>query len=133
MRTLPLLIVSRDTRLQDGLVFELRRARVPAVSADDAQRAVSLLQCQPFRAVIIDVDRASDWPVCQAIAAAAAVAVTPAIAMCAWTARDGRYRMRAFDSGCAAFVAKPCSPDTLLRTVERLDSGERRIEVMGQP
>jgi DNA-binding response OmpR family regulator len=131
MRTHPLLIVSRDPRLQDGLVFELRRARVPAVSADDTHGAIALLQGQRFRAVIIDVDRAGDWPVCQAIAAAAALANSPTIAMCAWTAPDGRYRMRAFDSGCAAFVSKPCSVDTLLRTVERLDSGERRIEVMG--
>ena len=132
MRTHPLLIVSRDTRLQDGLVFALRRARVAAVSADDMNAARALLQCQLFRAVIIDVERAADWPVCQAIAAAAAMASVPAIAMCGRTTGDARYRNRAFESGCAAFASKPCSGDTLLRMVERLDSGERRFEVMGR-
>jgi DNA-binding NtrC family response regulator len=132
MHTDPLLIVSRDTQRQDGLVFALRRARVGAVSADDAHDAVALLQWQPFRAVIIDVERAADWPMCQAIAGAAAIAGAPALAMCAWTAPDGRSRDRAFESGCAAFASKPCSVDTLLRTVERLDNGERRFAVMGR-
>jgi DNA-binding response OmpR family regulator len=133
MRTDPLLIVSRDARLQDTLVAGCRSARVPAVSADGAAGAVTLLREQPFRCVVVDVEQAADWPGCDAISAAALVAGVPVILVTAWTAPEGRYRSRAFNSGCAAFIRKPCSIDTLLRTVERLDRGERQVEVLGAP
>lgn len=131
MRTDPLLIVSRDMCIQDALVAGCRDARVPVVSAEGADGALALLRAQPFRCVVMDVERATDWPASQLIAAAALVAGAPVILLTAWTAPDGRYRARAFDSGCAAFVRKPCSTATLLRTLDRLEHGERHIEVLG--
>ena len=43
---------------------------------------------------------------------------------------DGLNRRRARHLGCAAFLAKPCSPRQLVDVVTRVQDGEREIEVV---
>ena len=68
-----------------------------------------------------------DWTDCAELAGLAEG--TPVIVVTGWAASDGRFRRRAFDAGCAAYVLKPCTPETLVEAVERVRGGERRIEL----
>lgn len=43
---------------------------------------------------------------------------------------DGANRRRARTVGCAAFIGKPCSVETLVDVVERVRRGERGLEVV---
>jgi two-component system, cell cycle response regulator DivK len=54
----------------------------------------------------------------------------PVIVLSAYVRADRETRERAAGLGCAAFVAKPCTPDRLLAIVRRVLAGERGLEEM---
>ena len=122
------LILTADDPLADALVTGLRQRRLPALSVDTSDRAITIARDVALRAIVMDIERAADWHECSRLVPAAGHAFV--VALTSWTAPDGRYRRRAFNSGCAAVVAKPCSLDALVTVLERLDAGERQVEVV---
>jgi DNA-binding NtrC family response regulator len=50
---------------------------------------------------------------------------TPTIVLTAHVRADGRGRRQTAATGCAAFIAAPCTPIELVRIVERVLAGER--------
>lgn len=77
--------------------------------------------------VLYDVTRFRHWDDCACIGQAAGS--PPVVVMTGWVASDGSFRQRAFDSGCAAFVSKPCHPRVLACILRRVLDGERRIAI----
>jgi DNA-binding NtrC family response regulator len=75
--------------------------------------------------VVIDIGRSRNWQDCAAIARHDCV---PVVVVTGWVTPDRRFRDEAFDSGCAGFVAKPCTAETLARAVVRACNGEKRME-----
>jgi CheY-like chemotaxis protein len=95
----------------------------------DSDAAQEALDAGPhYDAILLDVARPPDWRACAGLASHSAE--TPVVAVTGWVADDRRYRKRAFDAGCAAYVLKPCVPDRLAEAVERVRRGERLIELL---
>jgi CheY-like chemotaxis protein len=90
----------------------------------DAEQA---LERQGADVVLVDVTRWQQWDECRRLTARH---VAPVVALTGWVAADGRFRRRAFESGCAAFVAKPCHPRAIVSILHRVSAGERRLVLM---
>jgi DNA-binding response OmpR family regulator len=86
---------------------------------------------QAFHTIVVDIMMPSDWDECEVLAreerAPGIVAIT------GWIAADGRFRRRAFEAGCAAFLAKPCEPKVLVEAVRRVQRGERNLVFVSDP
>jgi CheY-like chemotaxis protein len=78
-----------------------------------------------FDAIVMDVSRPSEWEACEALGRLENT--PPLLVITGWNAPDGRFRRRAFEAGCAAFVLKPCDPGLLADIVARVGRGERNI------
>jgi CheY-like chemotaxis protein len=119
------LFVSSDT--------EARRRWCEALDAD-GHHVVALapgleallVATTPFDAIVADIDFAADWQYFRALGQEKHHLTAPLIVMSAWSAPDGPRRL-AFSMGCDAFVAKPCSVETLLDVIDRLAAGEGQI------
>ena len=81
----------------------------------------------PVDAIVMHLELSSDWTYCGELAQRGPMA--PMIALSSWRAPDGRYRRLAFRIGCAAFVQTPCIVARLIETIDRLASGETKIDV----
>jgi DNA-binding NarL/FixJ family response regulator len=103
----------------------LCQAQVVA-DADAARRA--LAAGRVVDAVVVDVTHPADFDACADLTGVAAGA--PIVVVTGWIASDRRFRDRTFDAGCAAYVLKPCHPETLVEAVQRARNGERRIELV---
>jgi CheY-like chemotaxis protein len=101
-----------------------RDAVVLAPGLDTFLRATT-----PLAAIVVDVDLAADWQYFRLLGEEKRRLMAPLIVLTSWGASDGGHRQHAFDSGCDAFVSKPCTPDALLDVIARLASGERRIQI----
>jgi len=82
----------------------------------------------PFGVIVFDVMAAADWASCQRLTGADGG--PPVIVVSGFIAEDRRFRHQAFDAGCAAFLLKPCEPQTLVEAVRRVRSGERNVELL---
>lgn len=124
------MVVATDPHVGDPLVTALRNRRVPVVSAETAASAVSLMSSTKIAAVILCLERATDWTDCEALIGAAGQQQVPVVALTRWTSLDGRFRRRAFDIGCAAFVGAPVDRDVVVAVVDRVTRGERHVDVV---
>jgi two-component system cell cycle response regulator DivK len=127
------LIVSADADVCDLYVQVFRFNRIAAIGVNHVDDAAALGRNAPIAAILFDVLTAHDWTACQAIAATDGLAAVPVVVLTAWVAADGRFRRRAEEIGCAAFISKPCAPDLIVSTVERVRRGERGIEIITIP
>jgi DNA-binding response OmpR family regulator len=124
----PALLVSRNADVVDLYVLALRTARVPLLSVGEIDEAVQLIRDRSVTAVIVDVaEPGIDWEVCRLLHSQLAERV-PLIVLTGWI--DANARSLASDIGCAAFVAKPASPDCLRDVIRRTRLGERGIVVI---
>jgi DNA-binding response OmpR family regulator len=124
----PALLVSRNADILDLYVLALRNARVPLLSVSDIDEALQLIHDRSVSALIVDVaDPGIDWEVCRLLQSQLA-GKAPLIILTGWI--DADARRKATDVGCAAFVAKPVTPDRLLDVVRRARNGERGIVVI---
>jgi CheY-like chemotaxis protein len=103
------------------------RARTTRVGTC-AEASREIVGDRRYEAVLLDIVMAADWDVCLDLPSNRTG--TPVIVLTGWIAHDGRFRDRAFDAGCAAFVAKPCTEETLGEAVRRVRRGERRVELV---
>jgi DNA-binding response OmpR family regulator len=121
----PPLLVSRNPDVVDLYVLALRSARIGALSVSSVDEAVQLIRDRSISAVIVDVANPTvDWEVCRRLSAITEDAL-PLIVLTGWI--DAGARQIASDLGCAAFIAKPASPERLLDVLERTRQGERGI------
>ena len=121
----PALLVSSNPDVVDLYVLALRSARVSALSVNVVDEAIQLIRDRSVSAVIVDVaNPAADWEVCRLLQSIAED-VVPLIVLTGWI--DEEARQTASRLGCAAFVAKPASPERLLSVIDRTRKGERGI------
>ena len=124
----PALLVSGNPDVVDLYVLALRSARLGALSVSSVDEAVQLIRDRSISAVIVDVaNPAVDWEVCRLLQSIVEDAV-PLIVLTGWI--DEEPRRTATALGCAAFVAKPASPERLLSVLDRTRKGERGIVSM---
>jgi two-component system C4-dicarboxylate transport response regulator DctD len=121
----PALLVSRNPDILDLYVLALRNARVGLLSVSEIDEALQLIHDHSVSAVIVDVaEPGIDWEVCRLLQSQLQEQI-PLIILTGWIDADARRAATA--TGCAAFVAKPATPDRLLDVVRRARSGERGI------
>lgn len=122
-RPRPALIVSSDPDTMDLYVLAIRSERAAILSVTSVDQAVQLLRDGAVSVVVIDVaNPATDWDACRQLVATAPV---PVVVLTGWIDEDARHEALAI--GCAAFVAKPASPQRLRDVLHRARSGERGI------
>jgi DNA-binding response OmpR family regulator len=121
----PALLVSRNPDIVDLYVLALRNARVPLLSVGEIDEALQLIRDRSVTAVVVDVaEPGIDWEVCRLLQSQLPPQV-PLVVLTGWIDTDARRQ--ASDLGCAAFVAKPASPDRLRDVIRRTRQGERGI------
>lgn len=124
-RRRPVLILSHNPDVVDLYTLSWRSHRVGVVSVGSIAEAAHLLSARAIAAIVIDVSNpAVDWPMCRELVSASEEQL-PVIVLTGWL--DANTRSEALSSGCAAFVAKPASPERLLEIVQRTRAGERGI------
>jgi DNA-binding response OmpR family regulator len=123
----PILFVCPPGFERDFYVSQLVEAGFDTVVADDPNDAdEQLARAAAPEIAILDLVRNAElsWAL-----AARLATTTSVIALTAMIRPDGGNRRRAWECGCAAFVAKPCSPRQLVEIVRRVHHGERGIEI----
>jgi DNA-binding response OmpR family regulator len=121
----PLLLVSSNPDVVDLYVLALRSARMGALSVDAVDEAAQLIRDRSVSAVVVDVENPTqDWDICRTLQAILEEGI-PLIVLTGWI--DDQSRQMASSIGCAAFVAKPASPERLLDVLHRTRMGERGI------
>ena|SRR5688572_5462494 len=121
----PPLLVSGNPDVVDLYVLALRSARIAALSVGSVDEAVQLIRDRSISAVIVDVaNPAVDWEVCRLLSSIMEDGL-PLIVLTGWI--DAEARQIASGLGCAAFVAKPASPERLMDVLDRTRKGERGI------
>jgi DNA-binding response OmpR family regulator len=124
----PPLLVSGNPDVVDLYVLALRHARIGLLSVSSVDEAIQLIRDRSVSAVIVDVaNPAVDWDVCRLLQSIMEDGV-PLIVLTGWI--DDEARQIAATLDCAAFVAKPASPQRLLDILERTRNGERGIVSM---
>ena len=124
-RRRPVLIVSANPDTVDLYVLSLRNERNAVTSVASADEALPLVRDRKVSAIVVDVANPRfDWSACRRLVEAAERGL-PLIVLTGWI--DQEARVQAFDLGCAAFVAKPASPDRLRDVLQRTRAGERGI------
>ena len=129
MEPLRVLLVARDSDAGHLYGAMLRvHADATTVWVPDMDAAQRLLTGMEFHVLLFDVTLPSEWQMCQV--AAHREYTPPVVVITGWFAADGRFRRRAFEAGCAAFIRKPCAPHTLVEAVQRVRHGGRDLEVL---
>ena len=124
-RRRPTLILSSNPDTSDLYVLSFRSERHAVVSASSLDGALRLIADRSVSAVVVDVAHPGvDWDACRQMIAAVDSDV-PVIVLTGWVEQEARDK--AFSLGCAAFVAKPASPDRLREVLQRTRDGERGI------
>lgn len=130
MRDFRVLVVARDADVGDlygSMLSGVERARVIWVADVEAARRL-VPGDPPVGVVVFDVMAASDWEHCQRLSDTDGA--PPVIVVSGFIAEDRRFRRQAFNAGCAAFLLKPCAPETLVEAVRRVRTGERNVELL---
>ena len=129
MDPLRVLLVARDSDAGHLYGAMLRTgADATTVWVPDMEAAQRLLSGMQFDVLLFDVTLPSEWDTCQA--AAQRGHTPPLVVITGWFAADGRFRRRAFEAGCAAFIRKPCALHALVEAVQRVRHGARDVEVL---
>ena len=120
------LLVSNDT-VTPWLYREwfARTANLVTTCVSTLDEARSVLHDRGADIVLMDVTKFQQWTDCGSLGQWEAA--PPVVVLTGWVAGDGRFRRRAFEAGCAAFVAKPCHPRVLVTVLRRVLDGERHI------
>ena len=121
------LIVSDNPETQDLYVLILRTQRIRALSVDGPEDAMRAIGCTHVTAVLYDVERLPDW---ESLAAfrREVDARLPIVVVSSCLAADRSYRQLAQRMGCAAFIAKPCSPSIVVQALQYAANGGEWIE-----
>jgi DNA-binding response OmpR family regulator len=124
-RRRPALIVSANPDTIDLYVLSMRSERSAVVGMSSVNEAMHLIRERAVSVVVIDIAHpASDWDACRAIMEHAEQNL-PVVVLTGWIDEDARRRAR--EIGCAAFVAKPASPERVSDILLRTRAGERGI------
>lgn len=123
-----LLLVSADRDSRELYVeWFARTADLVTSCSDSPTDARARLEAQGADVILVDLTLATHWN--DWLRLVPDTPHPPVVVLTGWVAPDGRYRHRAFDLGCAAFVAKPCHPRVLAAVLGRVLRGERDIAI----
>lgn len=103
------LIVSDTFDVQDLYVLTLRTQRIRAVSVGGHDDAILVIRCMPVAAVLYDVERLPGWESLAAFRREIQSSI-PIVVVSSGLTAGRSYRLLARQLGCAAFIARPCSP-----------------------
>jgi DNA-binding response OmpR family regulator len=124
-RRRPALVVSANPDTVDLYVMSLRNERSAVLGAATVSEAMHLIRDHAISAVVLDIAHpVTDWDACRAVIEHAERTV-PVVILTGWLDEDARRR--ALELGCAAFVAKPASPQRVSDILQRTRAGERGI------
>lgn len=126
------LIVSPSVDVQDLYVLALRAERLRALGVASPDTAMTVIGCTEVSAVLYDVEQPGDWESLAAFRCEIEPWI-PVVVVSSCVAADRKYRLLARRMGCAAFVAKPCSPSIVVRAVERAVNGGGWTEYEEEP
>jgi len=127
----PIVIVSSDPETHHLCSRALHDTSVPTISVTTWQAVPPLARETSLSAVLMDVLTAADWQGCRMLRERLETSGVPVVALSGWGVPDWRYRSLAWSVGCAAYIAKPCSEQTLSNTIDRVRRGEVGIAVAG--
>lgn len=98
-----------------------------------ADEATFLASRPHFDAIVLSVvaPHGLGWEECERLRSHSATSGLPLVVLSASVRADRANRDRARRLGCAAFVAKPCTPEHLAFIIRRVLAGERAIEDVG--
>lgn len=116
------LIVSPNLDIQDVYVLTLRAQRMRALGVDNHGAAMTVIGCTHVSAVLYDVERLRDWESLAAFRREVEPHI-PIVVVSSCVAADRSYRQLARRMGCAAFIAKPCSPSTVVKAMQHAANG----------
>jgi CheY-like chemotaxis protein len=125
-----LLFVSPSGYDRDFYVSSLRNAGFDVEVRDAIADAADVLAATMPDLIVMDLLPQPDsaWAFIQRLASD--VPTIPVILLTAMVRPDRSNRLKARRLGCAAFVAKPCSPARLVDVVLRVERGERGLEIV---
>jgi CheY-like chemotaxis protein len=124
-RRRPALVVSANPDTVDLYVLSLRNERSSVLGAASVPEAMHLIRERAISAVVFDIAHpATDWPACRSLIEHAERTL-PVVVLTGWI--DEGARQQALELGCAAFVAKPASPQRVSDILQRTRAGERGI------
>lgn len=129
----PIVVVSADPETQQLCSQAVRQTRRVALAVDSWRAALALARERGVGLVLMDVLTAADWQRCRILRDGLPTGEVPVVALSGWGAPDSRYRTLAWSVGCAAYISKPCSAQTLLATIDRVENGEVGVVAGPQP
>jgi two-component system, cell cycle response regulator DivK len=112
------LVVDDHTDSRTICEIILARSGYGILSAADGARGLELAREQRPAVIILDIalPRMDGWAVLDELQKEPETAAIPVV-MCTAHSFES-YRVRALSMGCAAFLVKPCSPQTILEAVQ---------------
>lgn len=108
----------------------LQAEGIAVATAMTVDEAIFIAGIRHFDAIVLVVvaPNGDGWKPCQVLRAHPATSALPLVVLSASVRSDRINRDRARQLGCAAFVAKPCTPPELASVLRRVVAGERDIE-----
>jgi hypothetical protein len=126
------LVVSRNLDEQDMYVQCLRARRLPAVGTETCEEVPEITNFLQLGAVLIDIDGSNGWLRLGRLRQAL-IPQVPIVVLSGRIAADRTYRNLARDLGCAGFVVKPATAETVVRALERAAEGSPWSEYWSPP
>jgi DNA-binding response OmpR family regulator len=119
------LIVSTDPDVLDVYGLSLRSDRWSVLTVATVDQAARLLRERAVSAVVLDVSApTTDWDACRQLVEHGGDGL-PVVVLTGWIDQDSRDQ--AFAIGCAAFIAKPATPELVRDILQRTQAGDRGI------
>jgi CheY-like chemotaxis protein len=119
------LVVDDDQHAREGLAEFLVGCGYRVSEASDGPEALRKAIRRRPDVVLLDlaIPRLDGWTVARTLRADPVFACVPVVALSGLDYPD--ERLRAAESGCDAFIAKPCDPPRLLETIRTLLAARR--------
>lgn len=116
------LIVDDTEDVRDGYCLYFEHCGARARTAADGQEALAAVMAEPPDIIILDLamPKVTGWEVLARLKADPGTRSIPVIVVSGQMARDSALR-----AGADAYCSKPCTPDALLREIQRLLARKR--------
>ena len=115
-----ILVVDDEKQLVSLVKLHMEMAGYEVVSADDGEKAISIIREENPGLVILDlmIPKIDGWEVCRLMRAEPKTVDVPVIMLSART--DTEDKLKGFECGADDYVTKPFSPRELVARVNRL-------------
>jgi two-component system chemotaxis response regulator CheY len=117
---LRILTVDDSAAMRSMVAFTLNSAGFEVAQADDGRSALTLIQRERFKLILVDINmpHVDGFQLVQAIRALPEYRFTPVLMLT--TEASPGYRGKAAACGATGYLVKPFSPESLIATVRRV-------------